>query len=247
MNSPGYVSEVFHSIQGEGLYCGVMQVFLRLAGCSLSCSYCDTGGSAGRSGECVLYGLDEMVKVPNPVDAGELVSFIQTLLEILPGVHSLSVTGGEPLEQPEFLQLFLRLFQTAGLPVYLETNGLEVEAAKILAPLVDIVSLDIKLPSLCGGGELFGKYEAVLPVFGKRELFCKIVLAPGFDADEYGRALSLLSRFDNRLPLIIQPATSASGAVEIEPSSLLSCYGAATEKLQNVRLIPQCHRLLGLR
>ncbi|MCD8490558.1 MAG: hypothetical protein LRY51_00895 [Geovibrio sp.] len=38
----GSINEVFHSVQGEGLYAGARQLFVRLAGCSVGCDYCDT-------------------------------------------------------------------------------------------------------------------------------------------------------------------------------------------------------------
>ncbi len=242
----GYVTEIFRSIQGEGIYTGVMQVFIRMAGCRLSCSYCDTPSSASRSAECILRGSQRDTAIPNPVDPAEVSCFARSLAGSAAGVHSLSVTGGEPLEQPDFLSAFLGLFQTSGCPVYLETNGLEEEGAGAIAPLVDIVALDLKLPSVCGGGDLFAVYERVLPLFRGKELFFKVVLPAKFDRSEFDEAVRLAARFDRRRPFVVQPATGSKGGCEPAPRLLLESYEAASIHLDDVRVIPQCHRLTGL-
>lgn len=242
----GHVSEMFRSIQGEGPYVGVMQLFLRLAGCRLRCVYCDSPCARETEEEFVIHGGTGDLMVPNPVEAGELALFAGSLAQSSHGIHSLSVTGGEPLEQGDFLAAFLRLFAEEGLPVYLETNGLEEEAAVRIAPLVDIVSMDIKLPSLCGGGDFLHVYERVLPLFGKRELFCKVVVAEGFDLEELVAAAGMVARFDRGLPFIIQPATQVKGCRSVSGAALLECFDAVSSILDNVRVIPQCHNILGV-
>jgi len=242
----GYVAEVFRSIQGEGPHVGVLQVFTRFAGCSLGCAYCDSARARERTPECRLMSESSMRRVPNPVDAGELAAFARSLASASPGVHSLSVTGGEPLEQPDFLCAFLDDFRACGLPVYLETNGLFEDSARAAAPLVDIVSMDIKLPSLCGGGDYARIYRRVLPIFRGNELFCKVVVAGGFSADEFTEAVRLVAAYDRRTPFIIQPATPVSGAPAVSGDTILTCYFKAAEYLDDVRVIPQCHLRLDL-
>src|SRR6476620_8725923 len=51
----GYLSEIFVSFQGEGLYTGRRQLFLRLSGCHMRCRYCDTPGSLERSSHFQVY------------------------------------------------------------------------------------------------------------------------------------------------------------------------------------------------
>ena len=242
----GYVSEVFRSVQGEGPYVGVLQIFVRLAGCSLHCAYCDSPRSRERVPECALGGLSRSRTVPNPIEPLELAAFVRSLAEASPGVHSMSVTGGEPLEQPEFLCAFLPEARKCDLPVYLETNGLFEDAARAAAPLVDIVSMDIKLPSLCGGGDLLGVYRNVLPLFRRRAMFCKVVVARGYDPNEFEEAARLVAEVDARTPFIIQPATPVPSCEGVRGDELLACYFKAAAYLDDVRVIPQCHRLLGL-
>jgi organic radical activating enzyme len=246
VQAAGYVSEVFLSLQGEGLYVGFLQVFLRTAGCKLRCRYCDTGRAQKRVAECILRGPGGLQRLKNPVPVDELVSFTRSLIEVAPGVHSLSVTGGEPLEQPDFLIAFLHRFQPLGFPVYLETNGLEEASAKRVAHLVDIVSMDVKLPSLCGGGDFFPTYRRVLPLFRDKELFCKVVVAEGFDEREFLEAVRLVACFDEKIPFIIQPASPVASCGTIAGKQLVTYYELASRHLEQVRVMPQCHHLLGL-
>jgi len=243
----GYIAEVFRSIQGEGPYVGYLQVFVRFSGCSLRCAYCDTPRAQERASVCILRGDSPAGGLlPNPVDAHELASFVRTLAEASAGIHSMSATGGEPLEQGEFLRAFLREIKNGGLRVYLETNGLFEDAARATAPLVDVASIDIKLPSLCGGGDLLGIYRRVLPIFRQHELFCKVVVAEGFEASEFDEAVRLVANLDARTPFIIQPATPNAGRGGMKGAELLACYATAAAHLRDVRVIPQCHPLMGL-
>jgi 7-carboxy-7-deazaguanine synthase len=242
----GYIAEVFRSIQGEGPHVGALQIFVRFSGCSLRCVYCDTTYARERAADCALRGRTPPRTIPNPIDARELAAYVRSLAEASPGIRSVSVTGGEPLEQPVFLAAFCTEMRECGLPVYLETNGLFEEAARSVSSLVDIVSLDVKLPSLCGGGDLFATYRAVLPIFRGREIFCKVVVAEGFRPAEFDEAVALVAAFDERTPFIIQPATPTGSRGSVRGENLLACYFKAAAYLDDVRVIPQCHRLLGL-
>ncbi len=245
MSQRGYISEVFSSIQGEGIYAGVKQVFVRTSGCSLSCRYCDTEASRGRSRYCRLVDSGSTVEVENPVDVETLLSFVVGLAGKLRGLHSVSVTGGEPLEQAEFLEGFLEGLKEAGLAVYLETNGLVEQGARVLAPLADYVALDIKLPSLCGGGNLFDEYVTTIPLFNKSGLFFKIVVMDGFVESEFEEAARMIKNLAPGAPLVIQPATGEGIRLAIDSNSLLRCYDIASRHLKDVRIIPQTHKIMG--
>ncbi|WP_299579999.1 7-carboxy-7-deazaguanine synthase QueE [uncultured Microbulbifer sp.] len=96
------ISEIFYSLQGEARECGLPTVFVRLTGCPLRCTYCDS--------EYAFYGGERM-----------------TLEQILQQVQSyparyVCVTGGEPLAQPNCLPL-LEALCDAGYSVSLETSG----------------------------------------------------------------------------------------------------------------------------
>ena len=99
----GYVSEIFSSFQGEGLFAGRRHVFLRLAGCNLRCSYCDTPDSLERTPTCTIHDCDGGERsLANPLRPDRLSSLLAPFLSA-PGVHALAVTGGEPLLQAGFL------------------------------------------------------------------------------------------------------------------------------------------------
>ncbi len=243
MKEKGFISELFLSFQGEGLFVGRLQLFVRFAGCSLRCRYCDT--VEARTAPREFHAAEGDIR--NPVTVADLVGLVGRIAEKASGLHAISVTGGEPLEQPRFLASFLAGAGSIGVPLYLETNGLHPEAAEKAFPLADIISLDIKLPSLCEGGDLLERYERVLPLTRRAKTFCKIVVAEGMDHDEFEQAVDLVARHDRMMPLVIQPATPVEGCGAIVPDLLETLYRAASDRLDDVRVIPQCHTIIGIR
>ena len=193
---------MFRSVQGEGIYTGVMQAFVRLSGCGFSCSYCDTEAAKERVESCTCRMPGGAVELENPVSP-EAAATLTLSLAAMPGTHSISITGGEPLEQPEFLADFLELVRRGGLPLYLETNGLDTAGLESIMPLVDIISLDEK-------------------------------------------AVTLIAELDAGIPLVIQPATPAGACIPPDPQLLLDLAALAAPLLEDVRIIPQCHLMLGL-
>jgi 7-carboxy-7-deazaguanine synthase len=241
----GWVAEVFRSFQGEGPYVGVPQLFLRMAGCSRRCSYCDTAWARERPPAWTLKAAIPESQLRNPIRSAELLPHITRALEARPPVHSLSVTGGEPLEQAAFLVELLTGLAGTRVPVYLETNGLDPKGARAVAPLVDIVSLDLKLPSVSGGGDL-AVYREVLPLFKSADLFCKIVIAQGFEMSELDEAARIVAAFDRSTLVVIQPATARPSALAVSPETIFQCHREASRYLEDVRVIPQCHTILGI-
>jgi 7-carboxy-7-deazaguanine synthase len=117
------ITEIFHSIQGEGLTAGMPTVFVRLTGCPLRCTYCDTA-YAFHGGDYL--DLDQIVDRVRAFEA-----------------RHVCVTGGEPLAQAGSLDL-MRMLCDAGHAVSLETSGaLDIAAVD---PRVTRV-LDLKTPS----------------------------------------------------------------------------------------------------
>ena len=116
------VTEIFHSIQGESTYAGQRCVFIRLTGCPLRCTWCDTDYS--------FYGGTSL-------SIGEIVTKVREY-----DCPLVEVTGGEPLAQPEALPLIARLCD-AGYTVLLETSGaIDVRPVDQRAKLI----LDVKCP-----------------------------------------------------------------------------------------------------
>ena len=116
------ITEIFLSLQGEGNTVGRPTVFVRLTGCPLRCKYCDS--------EYAFSGGTKM----------SLDDITQQVQEL--GVAQVTVTGGEPLAQPNAIGLMQRLIDM-GLSVSLETSGaLSVEKV----PDAVIKVLDLKTP-----------------------------------------------------------------------------------------------------
>ena len=153
------INEIFESIQGEGLYAGYKQLFIRFCGCNLKCAYCDTDFADG--------------KYYTPQ---ELHDFVMENYD-LSKIHSISLTGGEPLLSVEFLKEFLPLLYGKA-KIYLETNATLAENFEEIRNYVDIVSADIKLMSTTGYDTLALHKNFFESCYGI-ETFAKIV----FDGD----------------------------------------------------------------
>jgi 7-carboxy-7-deazaguanine synthase len=122
------ITEIFKSIQGEGTRAGLPCIFVRLTGCNLRCTWCDTayafyGGTQ--------HSMDEVIEKVRAL-SGEGASPV-TLLEI---------TGGEPLLQPETPALARRLL-AEGYTVMMETSG---ERWIGVLPREVIKIVDVKCP-----------------------------------------------------------------------------------------------------
>lgn len=102
MNSTYPILEVFDSVQGEGLHTGLGATFIRLAGCNLRCTWCDTAHSIAR-------------------DGGELLSVEALLARHAFGQPLVIITGGEPTLHE--LGPLVQALHALGKYVCLETNG----------------------------------------------------------------------------------------------------------------------------
>ena len=135
-----FVTEIFKSIQGEGTRAGLPCIFVRLTGCNLRCTWCDTAyafhGGKKMSVEEVLARVDEL--------AG------RNCNEIRARVPLVELTGGEPLLQQEIYPLADKLL-AAGYAVCVETSG-ERNISQLPKAVVKIV--DVKCPD-SGEAETF--------------------------------------------------------------------------------------------
>jgi len=116
------VTEIFHSIQGESSYAGQPCIFVRLTGCPLRCTWCDT--------EYAFYGGTEQ-----PID--EILAKVDSF-----GCRLVEVTGGEPLAQSDALPLISTLCDR-GYQVLIETSGaIDIASVDRRAHVI----LDVKCP-----------------------------------------------------------------------------------------------------
>jgi|YNPBryantNP2012_1023418.scaffolds.fasta_scaffold07319_3 7-carboxy-7-deazaguanine synthase len=119
------VNEIFYSIQGEGSWVGLPNIFIRTTGCNLRCSFCDTTYAYSQGSEMSINDIIREVKrYP---------------------CRFICVTGGEPLLQPDIQELLDTLINK-GYSICVETNGsLSVESLTSKRSLM--ISLDVKCPS----------------------------------------------------------------------------------------------------
>ena len=147
------ITEIFHSLQGETSRAGLPTVFVRLTGCPLRCSWCDTESS---------------------FTGGTTRSLDDILAEVASHhCQTVCVTGGEPLSQKSCLPLLSALCD-AGYSVSLETSGaIDISGVD---PRVSRI-MDLKAP---GSGEEARNLRANIPLLTLRDEL-KLVLASEAD------------------------------------------------------------------
>ena len=180
------ITEIFASVQGESSRVGLPTVFVRLTGCPLRCTWCDTAyaftGGSSRA-------LDDI------------------LAEVARhGLRHVCVTGGEPLAQKGCLALLSALCD-AGHDVSLETSG-ALDIAEVDARVARIV--DLKAP---GSGEVDkNRYENIALLRANDEV--KIVLADAADYD-WARAQIATHALDRRCSVLLSPVAGELDPVEL--------------------------------
>lgn len=226
MTNKAKIVEIFSSIQGEGPYIGVKQLFIRFSGCNLQCNFCDTNG---------IFDGEYLEFTPK-----ELHNHIHDFN--LRTIHSISLTGGEPLLWTDFLQEFLMLLDNK---IYLETNSTLNNNLEKIVDYIDVISADIKLPSASGIEGSFAIHDEFFKTAKKhdKEIFAKIVFDENILDNEIEHCLKLAEKYN--LPLILQPKTQES-KVCVDAEKILEIFNKFLDNYPNVRLIPQVHKYLGV-
>lgn len=217
------VSEIFQSIQGEGLYLGESQVFIRFFGCNLKCSFCDTP-------------LNQYKEMSVEDLAGEVAKFKD--------FHSLSLTGGEPLCQTDFLSRFLDAMPEAD--IYLETNGTLPEEFSRLRDKVDIVAMDFKLPGSTGQRDYWEEHAAFLELASQKDVFVKMVITTQTPEEDILKAAQLLSAYKGRIPLVLQPNEFHASPKLLDRMESFKRL-LAEQGNSSVHILPQAHKLAGIK
>jgi 7-carboxy-7-deazaguanine synthase len=125
------ITEIFRSIQGEGTRAGLACIFVRLTGCNLRCTWCDTAYAFYGGKQISIEEVCEKVRelsIPS-TPSGNTIRLVE-------------LTGGEPLLQPEIIPLAEKLL-AAGYTVMIETSG-ERFIGKLPREVIKIV--DVKCP-----------------------------------------------------------------------------------------------------
>lgn len=124
------IAEKFVSINGEGTHAGQLAVFIRFAGCNLNCSYCDTQWANQNDTPYTV------------MTENEINDYI-----ISTGVKNVTITGGEPLIQPDIDVLIETLSYNTSLYIEIETNGSADISKLSRVSILPSFTMDYKLPS----------------------------------------------------------------------------------------------------
>ena len=244
MATKANVNEVFNSIQGEGSYAGIRQVFVRIQGCPLRCFYCDsTSAQPFQSARQVSCKYTRVLR--NPISAKDLAKLVENLWT--PSTQHLSLTGGEPLLHTKFI---LELAQELSVPLYLETNAIFSRDAQMLKHAVHVVACDIKLPehrATASHDVLLSEELRTVKCFhnSPAHVFVKLVVLKETSNEMIEVMAQRLATIDSNLQLVLQPVTPNLKTALPENSQLMQLMDAAAH-LNRVRVIPQMHVQLGI-
>ena len=250
-----YLSEIYSAIQGEGPFIGTRQIFIRFSACDLRCAWCDTPDSLLRTEFCSVENNTEIRKfhkVKNPISIKNLLAYIKSLSPELH--HSISLTGGEPLLQYNFLNNFLSVLRKEILlPVYLETGGHRPEELNRIINLLDFISMDFKLPSSAKTRTLWSKHkeflEASLKAKNLKSIWVKIVITNDTMLDELIYSVNLIKSVypKNNLEIFLQPVSKINNIIPPNELELLNIQKELLTIYPKIRVIPQVHKLIGQR
>ncbi len=194
------VAEKFISINGESRRAGELAVFIRFTGCNLNCTYCDTAWAI-------------------PLEAPHEEMSEQALLDYIKetGIDNVTLTGGEPLLQPEIENLVVDII-SLNKRVEIETNGaVSIKSMKELADKLNLrdelsITLDYKCPG--SGMEKFMLMENYDEL---REYdTVKFVVSDGNDLDKAREIIEKYGLIDRRVAAYLSPVFG-----DIEPSEIV--------------------------
>lgn len=210
------VNEIFVSIDGEGKTAGMLTTFIRLAGCNLRCSWCDTA-----------YALKPEQGKPMSVD--EVADTVTT--------HAVTLTGGEPLAQPAAAEL-VRVLMERGIAVNVETNGSRDTAPLLTLPHADthlLITLDWKLPASRMEGQMHRPSFAAL----REQDVLKFVVASDADLE---RAYAVLDELQPRSLVYFSPVFGAIEPVALVDA--LRRRHEAGHDVSRLRVQLQLHKII---
>ncbi len=225
------IIEIFRSIQGEGKYVGLPQVFVRLFECNMHCVWCDTPGSIG-----------DGKREYKEINAQNLLAQVE---ELYAGCHSVSITGGEPLLQPDFLKGFCHALKASKKKVYLDTNGTLPEELSMIIKDVDIIAMDFKLPSSTQQKPFWNEHKKFLEIASQKDVFIKMVITNETSSEEVVKAAKLAAQVNPTIEFYLQP-----NYLDMKKGVIDRCVEhqkACVKYLKDVRILPQVHKFMKLR
>lgn len=232
------VSEIFTSIEGEGIFVGKKTLFIRFSGCHLKCRWCDT-------------------KYALPLDSGTdyQIDEIKDLIikELRPFTYKVNFTGGEPLLQTEaVIELADFVKKQTNVETYLESSCFDSELFSKVLPYIDICKIEFKTDdSKVVEDEEYDNLISneikclELAVESNKATYIKIVVTNSTNLESFKNLVYNISekiKPSDILGLIIQPSF---GIDQPTVNKLLDTYDIVQPMFPEVRIIPQLHKEIG--
>jgi organic radical activating enzyme len=179
-------------------------------------------------------------QLPNPLS-------VEQVQEQLKNFSSqwISLTGGEPLLWADFIKEVGEKLKPQGYKLLLETNGTLHEQLGECLPYIDLISMDYKLPS-AAGTDCGSKHSQFLSVAMEKPVYIKIVIDAKVQKEEIEEAVEIIANVNPNITLILQAVTPVRDAVSPSNERLLDLQKMCREKVSDVRIIPQLHKIMGL-
>ena len=247
-----FVSEIFSSAQGEGVNLGRRQLFVRFCDCHRNCLYCDTPVKRTKTATIEREpGSGLFEGVPNPLSANQLLDLLNELNQPNNAHDDLFITGGEPLIQAGFLVEFLpEARKQTGLPVHLETSGDLIEPFKQVSEHLDHVLMDIKLPSVTGEPETWEQHRLFMKTIVDKKISAtiKLVISANTSDQDLADSAELITATGSEAHVVLQPMTANLQTENVPTARQVLTWQSemACALGRTVRVIPQCHKLMGL-
>lgn len=217
------ITEIFKSLQGEGIYRGASQIFVRFFGCNLRCDFCDT--------KSLLYSEKSLDEVLADVCSYSDCNFV-------------SLTGGEPLMQIDFLKQLVKELKKNNKCLYLETNGTLSRNLEDIVDYIDVISMDFKLPSSTKIKDYWNEHEKFLRIARRREVFAKAVIGQETQLRDLQSGIKIIKEVMPDLVLVLQPQNPWEELLKEK----LECFSGICRK-ENIdfRVIEQWHKKVGVK
>ncbi|HEU4467689.1 MAG TPA: 7-carboxy-7-deazaguanine synthase QueE [Nitrososphaeraceae archaeon] len=234
------VSEIFTSIEGEGIFVGKKTLFIRFSGCHLKCRWCDT-------------------KYALPLDSGTeyQIDEIEDLIirELQPFTYKVNFTGGEPLLQTDaVIKLADFIKKQTNLKTYIESSCFDSELFSKVLPYIDICKIEFKTDdSKVVENEVYDSLIIneikclELAVESNKTTYIKIVVTNSTNLESFKNLVYNISkkiRPSDIVGFIIQPS---HGVDQPTVNKLLDTYDIVQSMFPEVRIIPQLHKEIGAR
>ena len=229
--------EIFTSIEGEGILYGTKTLFVRLAGCPFTCFYCDTTESL-------------------PINSGQeyTIEDACALIDssIVEKTYKVNFTGGDPLIQHEAVAQLARHVQKKQIPTYLESSCFDSGRFEFVLPFFDIIKIEFKTED---SEFVESKHHSrlvrnaircmELSTASKKTTYVKIVTSSKTTThDIKSMTEQIFSKVsENEISgFVIQPTY---GIAEPSLEKLLDFYDMVYPYYNQVKIVPQLHKLIG--